>query len=93
MDLMTTQALNDLRLHWDEAYKITYHPGEAEPCHAERLDDGTGLTADSPWAFACQDHRRLQRPARAPHRHRVSHDHARSPRRTASRHGKRGRET
>jgi len=42
------QALNDLRFHWDEAYKITYHPGEAEPCHARRLDDGTLLTADSP---------------------------------------------
>lgn len=51
MDPMTTQALNDLRLHWDEAYKITYHLGEAEPCHAERLDDGTLLTADSPLAL------------------------------------------
>ncbi len=46
-----TQALNDLRLHWDEAYKITYHPGAAESFHAERLDDGTVLTADSPWAL------------------------------------------
>jgi hypothetical protein len=46
-----TQALDDLRLHWDEAYKITYHPGEAEPCHAERLDDGTVLTADTPWTL------------------------------------------
>jgi hypothetical protein len=43
--------LTDLRLHWDEAYKITYHPGMAEPCHAERLDDGHLLTADSPWAL------------------------------------------
>jgi hypothetical protein len=46
-----TQALDDLRLHWDKAYKITYHPGEAEPCHAERLDDGTVLTADTPWTL------------------------------------------
>jgi hypothetical protein len=46
-----TQALDDLRLHWDEAYKIAYQPGEAEPCHAERLDDGTLLTADSPGAL------------------------------------------
>jgi hypothetical protein len=45
------QALNGLRLHWDEAYKITHHPGEAEPCHAERLDDGTLLTAGSPGAL------------------------------------------
>ena len=45
------QALDDLRFHWDEAYKITYHPGDAEPCHAERLDDGTLLTADLPWAL------------------------------------------
>jgi hypothetical protein len=45
------RELTDLRLHWDEAYKITCHPGEAEPCHAERLDDGTVLTADSPWAL------------------------------------------
>ena len=45
------RALNDVRLHWDEAYKITCHPGEAEPCHAERLDDGTLLTADTPWAL------------------------------------------
>ena len=45
------KALDDLRLHWDEAYKITYHPGEPEPCHAERLDDGTVLTAYSPWAL------------------------------------------
>ncbi len=47
----TQRERNDLRLHWDEAYKITYDPGEAEPCHAERLDDGTVLTADSPWAL------------------------------------------
>jgi hypothetical protein len=46
-----TRALNDLRFHWDEAYKVTYHPGEAEPCHAERLDDGTVLTAGTPWAL------------------------------------------
>ena len=45
------RLLNDLRHHWDEAYKITYHPGEAEPCHAERLDDGTVLTAETPWAL------------------------------------------
>lgn len=45
------QALTDLRLHWDEAYKITYHPGETEPCHAERLDDGTVLTAGTPWVL------------------------------------------
>jgi hypothetical protein len=45
------QALSDLRLHWDEAYKVTYHPGEAEPCHAERLDDGTVLTASTPWVL------------------------------------------
>jgi hypothetical protein len=46
-----TSALTDLRHHWDEAYKITHHPGEAEPCHAERLDDGTVLTAGTPWAL------------------------------------------
>jgi hypothetical protein len=45
------RELNDLRLHWDEAYKITYRPGQAEPCHAERLDDGTVLTAGTPWAL------------------------------------------
>jgi hypothetical protein len=46
-----TSALTDLRHHWDEAYKITHHPGEAEPCHAERLDDGTVLTTGTPWAL------------------------------------------
>jgi hypothetical protein len=45
------RELTDLRQHWDEAYKITGHPGEAEPCHAERLDDGTVITADSPWSL------------------------------------------
>ena len=45
------RELTDLRLHWDEAYKITCHPGEAEPCHAERLDDGTVLTGDTPWSL------------------------------------------
>jgi hypothetical protein len=44
------RELADLRFHWDEAYKITCHPGEAEPCHAERLDDGTVLTGDTPWS-------------------------------------------
>lgn len=46
------QALSELWFHWDEAYKITYHPGEVEPCHAERLDDGSLLTAGSPWALS-----------------------------------------
>jgi hypothetical protein len=45
------RELTDLRHHWDEAYKITCHPGETEPCHAERLDDGTVVTAETPWSL------------------------------------------
>ena len=37
------RVLNDLRHHWDEAYKITYHPGEAEPCHADALTTAPSL--------------------------------------------------
>jgi hypothetical protein len=40
--------LHALRLHWDEAYLITYHPDDRfEPWHAERLDDHDTLKAGS----------------------------------------------
>lgn len=45
-------SLNDLRYHWDEAYKIDYRPGEpGQPWRAERLDDHQVLTAASPSAL------------------------------------------
>jgi hypothetical protein len=41
--------LDDLRLNWDQAYKIDYVPGApGGPWRAERLDDHQILTAASP---------------------------------------------
>jgi hypothetical protein len=40
------RQLTDLMLHWDESYTVHFEVG---PCRATRLDDGTDVTADTPW--------------------------------------------
>ena len=50
--IQASRTLHELRLHWNQAYKIDYRPDAPDdPWHAERLDDHQVLTAASPSAL------------------------------------------
>jgi hypothetical protein len=64
------RTLDGMRLHWDEAYEITYSADATEPYRAKRLDDGHVLSATTPAKLRdaiIDDYSVRPVPARPPH--------------------------